>query len=38
MVVVFLLALANFLLHLYFNNGYGYFRDEFDYIAWCRFS
>src|SRR5438552_17882626 len=33
MVVVFLLALANFLLHLYFNNGYGYFRDEFDYIA-----
>src|SRR5207245_1378455 len=33
MVVVFLLALANFLLHLYFNNRYGYFRDEFDYIA-----
>src|SRR5437899_11606466 len=33
MVVVFLLALANFLLHLYFNNRYGYFRDEFDYLA-----
>ena len=33
MVVVFFLALANFLLHLYFNNRYGYFRDEFDYMA-----
>ncbi len=28
-----ILALANFLLHLYFNNRYGYFRDEFDYMA-----
>jgi 4-amino-4-deoxy-L-arabinose transferase-like glycosyltransferase len=27
------LALGNFLLHLYFNNRYGYFRDEFDYMA-----
>ena len=33
MIIVLLLALANFLLHVYFNNGYGYFRDEFDYIA-----
>jgi hypothetical protein len=33
MLVVLLLALANFLLHLYFNNRYGYFRDEFDYMA-----
>src|SRR5713226_4543449 len=33
MVVVLLLAIANFLMHLYFNNRYGYFRDEFDYIA-----
>ena len=27
------IAAANFLLHVYFNNQYGYFRDEFDYIA-----
>jgi len=27
------LALGNFLLHLYFNNRYDYFRDEFDYMA-----
>jgi 4-amino-4-deoxy-L-arabinose transferase-like glycosyltransferase len=33
MLVVLFLALANFLLHLYFNNQYGYFRDEFDYMA-----
>src|SRR6266481_4004676 len=33
MLVVLLLALTNFLLHLYFNNQYGYFRDEFDYMA-----
>jgi 4-amino-4-deoxy-L-arabinose transferase-like glycosyltransferase len=33
MLVVLFLALANFLLHLYFNNRYGYFRDEFDYMA-----
>ena len=33
MLVVLFLAFANFLLHLYFNNGYGYFRDEFDYMA-----
>src|SRR5580704_7504687 len=33
MLIVLLLALANFLMHLYFNNRYGYFRDEFDYMA-----
>jgi hypothetical protein len=33
MILVLLLALANFLLHLYFNNQYGYFRDEFNYMA-----
>src|SRR5258707_6046914 len=33
MLIVLFLALANFLLHLYFNNRYGYFRDEFDYMA-----
>src|SRR5437879_1975728 len=33
MLIVLLLTLANFLLHVYFNNQYGYFRDEFDYMA-----
>ena len=33
MLIVLLLALANFLMHIYFNNRYGYFRDEFDYMA-----
>jgi hypothetical protein len=33
MPIVLVLALANFLMHLYFNNRYGYFRDEFDYMA-----
>jgi len=33
MLIVVLFAVANFLLHLYFNNRYGYFRDEFDYIS-----
>jgi hypothetical protein len=33
MPIVIMLAFANFLLHLYFNNRYGYFRDEFDYMA-----
>src|SRR5881628_1989283 len=33
MPIVLFLAFANFLLHLYFNNQYGYFRDEFDYMA-----
>jgi Dolichyl-phosphate-mannose-protein mannosyltransferase len=33
MAIVWAIALAKFLLHLYFNHEYGYFRDEFDYIA-----
>src|SRR5260370_15151487 len=33
MVIVLLLAAANLLFHWYFNNRYGYFRDEFDYMA-----
>ncbi len=33
MAVVWSIALAKLVLHIYFNNRYGYFRDEFDYIA-----
>ena len=33
MLVVVAIAVAKFFLHLYFNNRYDYFRDEFDYIA-----
>jgi hypothetical protein len=33
MPIVLFLAIANFLLHCYFNNRYGYFRDEFNYMA-----
>jgi hypothetical protein len=33
MALVWAIALAKFLLHLYFNNRYGYFRDEFDYMS-----
>jgi Dolichyl-phosphate-mannose-protein mannosyltransferase len=33
MFIAVILAAANFLLHLYFNNRYGYFRDELDYMA-----
>ncbi|MFY9979676.1 MAG: glycosyltransferase family 39 protein, partial [Candidatus Sulfotelmatobacter sp.] len=33
MAIVWTIALAKLLLHVYFNNRYGYFRDEFDYIA-----
>jgi hypothetical protein len=36
MAVVLAIALAKFLFHVYFNNRYGYFRDEFDYIACAR--
>lgn len=32
MAIFAVLAVLKFLLHLYFNNRYGYFRDEFDYI------
>src|ERR1700723_1060737 len=27
------IALAKLFFHIYFNNRYGYFRDEFDYIS-----
>jgi hypothetical protein len=33
MFIAAILAFGNFLMHVYFNNGYGYFRDEFDYMA-----
>src|SRR5437660_2690183 len=33
MALVWLIALAKLLFHIYFNNRYGYFRDEFDYLA-----
>jgi hypothetical protein len=33
MLIVILIAFAKFLFHCYFNNRYGYFRDEFDYMA-----
>jgi hypothetical protein len=36
MAAAFAIALAKLLLHLWFNNRYGYFRDEFDYIS-CGF-
>lgn len=33
MAIIWAIALAKFLFHLYFNNRYGYFRDEFDYMS-----
>lgn len=33
MAVIWAIAITKFLFHLCFNNRYGYFRDEFDYIA-----
>ena len=33
MLIIWLVALAKLLFHIYFNNRYGYFRDEFDYIS-----
>lgn len=33
MLLIWGIALAKLLLHIYFNNRYGYFRDEFDYIS-----
>jgi hypothetical protein len=33
MTAVLAIAVFKLLLHCYFNNRYGYFRDEFDYIA-----
>jgi len=31
--VVLLMAFAQLVVHCYFNNRYGYFRDEFDYLS-----
>ena len=33
MAIVWAIALAKLLFHVYFNNRYGYFRDEFDYMS-----
>ena len=33
MAVIWAIALTNLLFHIYFNNHYGYFRDEFDYMS-----
>jgi hypothetical protein len=33
MLIVVAIAFAKFLFHCYFNNRYGYFRDEFDYMS-----
>src|SRR6202035_3775235 len=33
MAIVLAIALAKLLFHIYFNNRYGYFRDEFDYMS-----
>ena len=33
MALIWAIALADLLFHIYFNSRYGYFRDEFDYIA-----
>ena len=33
MALIWAIAVAKFVFHLYFNNRYGYFRDEFDYMS-----
>jgi hypothetical protein len=33
MALIWLLAVAKLLFHIYYNNRYGYFRDEFDYMS-----
>lgn len=33
MALVWAIAVAKLLFHIYFNNRYGYFRDEFDYMS-----
>lgn len=33
MVLIWGIALAKLVIHIYFNNRYGYFRDEFDYVS-----
>lgn len=36
MAFVWVIAALKLVFHIYFNNRYGYFRDEFDYIACAR--
>jgi len=36
MLLVVALATVKLLVHCYYNNGYDYFRDEFDYLACAR--
>src|SRR5215472_2430262 len=31
--VIWAIAFANLLFHIYYNNRYGYFRDEFNYMS-----
>src|SRR5579863_2976196 len=33
MLILLIIALAKLVFHIYFNNRYGYFRDEFDYMS-----
>ena len=33
MAIVWAIAIAKLVFHIYFNNRYGYFRDEFDYMS-----
>jgi hypothetical protein len=33
MAIIWAIALAKLVFHIYFNNQYGYFRDEFDYMS-----
>src|SRR6202166_2939939 len=33
MLIVIAIAFAKFIFHVYFNNRYDYFRDEFDYMS-----
>src|SRR5438046_7548056 len=33
MALIWAIAMAKLLFHTYFNNRYGYFRDEFDYMS-----
>src|SRR5579863_8461838 len=33
MTIIWAIALAKLVFHIYFNNRYGYFRDEFDYMS-----
>src|ERR1700733_5650309 len=33
MAIVWAIAFAKLLFHIYYNNLYGYFRDEFDYMS-----